>query len=362
MDSDDDSDIRLLSISKHAAAKAPFNVPAPNLGAFQIPSKPFGPKGLETKVLEIGLFSGFDSKLANAPDLGPFQADSPFQLQDSYELVVTPLGRNSFSDVTSTSSSSSYEHLSASVGVGVDCVVFGGSVSVSYDKYVTTNTDGLKHSQHAVCYDSAIRYLSPPPLSDVAKQVLREQGEAAFRARFGDYFLGGFVTGAESGLLMSYAHSDREETDITRFTMTVKVLFWSASHTEETVHTDTLETSSLTFTSFNTLDPASSRISTAPGPGSIGITSRNPTIQETQEQVQNITLTTQALSTLVAAKRQSIFGTALSAQDWDAGCTFTVTHAATRLTSMYPSRILLQIQLIPYTVLWEYQKVLGSRA
>jgi hypothetical protein len=141
MDGDDDWDIRLLSIHKQASAKAPFNVPVPNLSDFQLQSKSFGPEVFETKVVEIGLFSAFDSKLANAPDLGPFEADSPFQLRNNYDVTVTPLGRNSFSDVTSTSSSSSYEHLSASVGVGIDCAVFGGSVSVSYDKYVTTNTD-----------------------------------------------------------------------------------------------------------------------------------------------------------------------------------------------------------------------------
>jgi hypothetical protein len=193
----------------------------------------------------------------------------------------------------------------------------------------------------------------------VAKQVLLEQGEAAFQVKFGDYFLGGVVTGAEAGLLMSYAHSDREETEITRFTITVKVLFWSESHTEETVHTDTIETSSLTFTSFNTLDPGPSRINTAPGPGGIGITSQNPTLLDTQARVQELTSTAQKLSTLVAAKRPFIFGTELSTQDWGAGGTFTVTHAATRLTRMCQSGVL-QIQLIPYTVLREYQEVLGS--
>jgi hypothetical protein len=55
-----------------------------------------------------------------------------------------------------------------------------------------------------------------------------------FQARFGDYFVDGVLTDSETSLLMSYAHSDQEETDTTRFTITVNFLFWSTSHTEGT--------------------------------------------------------------------------------------------------------------------------------
>lgn len=170
------------------------------------------------------------------------------------------------------------------------------------------------------------------------------------------------MTGAESGLLMSYAHSDQEELEITRFTITVKFLFWSTSHDEITVHTDIIESSSLTFTSFNTLDPASSRINAGPGPGGIGIASQSLPPDETRTRVQDITLGTQDLSAQISERRPLLFRTQMGMQNWKDGGTFSVAHSASRLMSMYASGILLQIQLVPYAILREYQEVLGSKA
>ena len=121
---DEDQEIVLPSTKKHAQQKSPFIISPPPV-----------------TIPEVGFFSGFGSDLAEDAGYGPFSVSSPFERTEKYDLRVTSLGQGSFSDTTVTASSNSYEHLSASVSVGVDIGILGGDVSVSYDKTVLDNHD-----------------------------------------------------------------------------------------------------------------------------------------------------------------------------------------------------------------------------
>jgi hypothetical protein len=117
----EDSDDIFLTIPKRGELHSPFTIPCPVLNTEDS-------KG-------IGLFSGFASSKAVKGGL-PFQVASPFEIQDEYSLQISLLSQGSFSDLTTSSSSTSLEHTSASGTLGIGCDFLGASVSVSYDKTV----------------------------------------------------------------------------------------------------------------------------------------------------------------------------------------------------------------------------------
>lgn len=94
----------------------------------------------------------------------------------------------------------------------------------------------------------------PPKFSLEASTLLTQaDGDARFRERYGDYYVYGYELGAEAGACISAESSTYSSAESLKITVTVKVLFVSASAT----HMETLEehksSASFTFSGFSTL-------------------------------------------------------------------------------------------------------------
>lgn len=75
-----------------------------------------------------------------------------------------------------------------------------------------------------------------PAFTESSTQLLRSSGgPEKFRQLYGDYFVRGYTLGADAGLCLSARSHDRSQTESLKITVTVKVLWTSASasHTEE---------------------------------------------------------------------------------------------------------------------------------
>lgn len=92
-----------------------------------------------------------------------------------------------------------------------------------------------------------------PELSDEARGVLARGGVAAFEAAYGDYYVGAFGIGADSAVCLSFAQADRTEAESYSITITVKVLFFSASHTWSHEEEEQMHRLAMTVDGYDTL-------------------------------------------------------------------------------------------------------------
>lgn len=74
-----------------------------------------------------------------------------------------------------------------------------------------------------------LHFAQEPELNAIAYNILsKADGEREFRAIYGDYFVAGFILGADSGAFMSVDDAVKRTTDTVALKTTVKVCFFKA--------------------------------------------------------------------------------------------------------------------------------------
>lgn len=229
--------------------------------------------------------TAFKSALIKAPE-GPFLKPSPFDSK-SLEEAAYVFQKNdlqgSFMEATSTSSGFNSEHLSVGLGITVGCSFLNASVSGRYDKSLLQNSDvGLKRttryahhmtyilqayktSQRASVRRGHLSFQKTPTLSVSALQTLETGGLAAFQETYGDYYVAGVNIGADSGVLVSQSLNTSLKTESYSVTVSVKVIFFTVSHTWTHDEREDLRDSKFTVTGFSTLQDTHVELSSVEG-------------------------------------------------------------------------------------------------
>ncbi|KAM0425739.1 hypothetical protein ACHAPT_008987 [Fusarium lateritium] len=200
--------------------------------------------------------SGFDSSSLKAFN-GPWKDASPFSEHAVYSSKCQAKLENGASrDVQGHSASNSItsEHLSGSLGVSVGNAIVEVGVTASYDQKMQqlTNASRASHSSRFRC--GRIILVQDPPFSSAAKSLLQlEDGDKFFADRYGDYFVSGYVIGADTGGCLAASASAKRTVETMAADVNVKVL-WS-NYTTSTSRTDIQQTCSmdLTFYGYDTL-------------------------------------------------------------------------------------------------------------
>ncbi|KAJ9637673.1 hypothetical protein H2199_007163 [Coniosporium tulheliwenetii] len=211
--------------------------------------------------------TAFKSALIKAPE-GPFLKPSPFDSK-SLEEAAYVFQKNdlqgSFMEATSTSSGFNSEHLSVGLGITVGCSFLNASVSGRYDKSLLQNSDAYKTSQRASVRRGHLSFQKTPTLSVSALQTLETGGLAAFQETYGDYYVAGVNIGADSGVLVSQSLNTSLKTESYSVTVSVKVIFFTVSHTWTHDEREDLRDSKFTVTGFSTLQDTHVELSSVEG-------------------------------------------------------------------------------------------------
>ncbi len=93
-------------------------------------------------------------------------------------------------------------------------------------------------------------------LSQAALNILQSGhgAEKRFRQRYGDFYVCGFVLGADAGACMSASTEARSSQESLEITVKVKTLFFKASATHTESKTEQSASSSIAFSGYSTLD------------------------------------------------------------------------------------------------------------
>ncbi|KAJ9660736.1 hypothetical protein H2201_006815 [Coniosporium apollinis] len=211
--------------------------------------------------------TAFKSALIKAPE-GPFLKPSPFDSK-SLEEAAYVFQKNdlqgSFMEATSTSSGFNSEHLSVGLGITVGCSFLNASVSGRYDKSLLQNSDAYKTSQRASVRRGHLSFQKTPTLSVSALQTLETGGLAAFQETYGDYYVAGVNIGADSGVLVSQSLDTSLKTESYSVTVSVKVIFFTVSHTWTHDEREDLRDFKFTVTGFSTLQDTHVELSSVEG-------------------------------------------------------------------------------------------------
>ncbi|KAJ5887306.1 hypothetical protein N7504_011353 [Penicillium tannophilum] len=207
---------------------------------------------------EKPLLTGFDSAKMRDYSDGPWIATaSPFSAQSIVTATIVPDasgGVGVYREGFSTRMESSNEHLSASLGITVGYPFLNANVTGEYDSNVNETKNAFQSSRNASFRMGRVVLDRPPDFSLEASTTLSQpDGDSRFRERYGDYYIYGYELGADAGACISAESSTYSSTETLKITVTVKVLFVSASAS----HTETFEehrsSASFTFSGFSTL-------------------------------------------------------------------------------------------------------------
>ncbi|KAI9163801.1 hypothetical protein HJFPF1_05428 [Paramyrothecium foliicola] len=197
---------------------------------------------------------------------GPWMLDTPFDTRLVQLLTVIPDSiregsgglstSGHYRDGLSTTSESSTEHLSAALGVTVGYPFLNASVSAKYDRKVSEDKNGVKASRNASCRAGRVILDGTPVFSKEAIALLQsgKGAESRFRKRYGDYYVCGFVLGADAGACMSADTESKSSEETLEITVKVKVLFFEASATHTEVIKSQSQSSSISFSAYSTLE------------------------------------------------------------------------------------------------------------
>ncbi|KAJ5939745.1 hypothetical protein N7466_002879 [Penicillium verhagenii] len=207
---------------------------------------------------EKPLLAGFDSsKMRDHPD-GPWLATaSPFSAHSIVTATIVPDasgGVGVYREGYSTRSESSHEHLSASLGITVGYPFLNANVTGEYDSTVNKKSNGFQSSRNASFRMGRVVLDRPPDFSFEATTILTQpDGDSRFQERYGNYYVCGYELGADAGACISAETSTYDSAESFKITVTVKVLFVSASasHTEHFEKHDS--STRFTFSGFSTL-------------------------------------------------------------------------------------------------------------
>ncbi|EXJ61988.1 hypothetical protein A1O7_02420 [Cladophialophora yegresii CBS 114405] len=216
--------------------------------------------------------AGFSTKLASSTSSNPFiTSPGPFDLDMLQSSKLTYRCADScngtYVSASTTSSSHSSDHLSMTLGIGLGNAVLSASVTGSYDKAVLEDKSSSKISRRTSVQCGAVHLQRPPPLSAEALQLLNssEHGFEAFCERYGDFYVSGFIIGADAGVLVSQALSRRESSEKLRAKVDVQFLCFSAEKVMEKDVEGLAEEVELNLFAFDSMDNSLVRL-----PGNAG--------------------------------------------------------------------------------------------
>ncbi|CAI6331687.1 unnamed protein product [Periconia digitata] len=215
----------------------------------------------------------FSTALAATPAMNPFVSQhTPFDLDrlESSNFIYRTQDncRGTYLSSSTNSSSSSYDHLSLSLGVSVGNAVLGASVTGSYDKSVLEDRSKSKTSRKTSFQAGAVQFQRPPPLSEEARQLLLPEngGFDAFTKRFGDFYVSGFTIGGDASVVISQATSKSQNVEKLKVELEVRVLCFSDTETIAEVDTSTSSFDvELNLYAFDSLDRSFVEFSAANG-------------------------------------------------------------------------------------------------
>ncbi|KAJ5080926.1 hypothetical protein N7456_013636 [Penicillium angulare] len=230
----------------------------PALPTLQAQTEAGAPIALPWSREERSLLTGFDSSKMRDSSNGPWKATtSPFSAQSIVTATIVPDasgGVGVYREGFSTRSESSNEHLSASLGVTVGYSFLNANVTGEYDKNVNETKNALKSSRNASFRVGRVVLDRPPDFSLEATTILTQpDGDSRFCERYGDYYIHGYELGADAGACISAESSDYSSTETLKITVTVKVLFVSASVSHTKTFEDQKSSASFAFSGFSTL-------------------------------------------------------------------------------------------------------------
>jgi hypothetical protein len=184
-----------------------------------------------------------------------------------------------------------------------------------------------------------LHFAQEPELNAIAYNILsKADGEKQFRAIYGDYFIAGFILGADSGAFMSVDDATKQVRDTVALRTTVKVCFfkaktWATSST--TTHVD--HSLVVNFAGYDTMND---------------IKMSNPKISlaDAQRRILDIMELADTLETRVAIKLKDL--------GIEPGRKFTLSESA----HLCASGVVVQVLLLPFHTLRGYQYGLSLSA
>ncbi|KIP02242.1 hypothetical protein PHLGIDRAFT_305076 [Phlebiopsis gigantea 11061_1 CR5-6] len=202
----------------------------PNLPSLSYQAKEHVPLYIPwTQKKPIAFGTGLDSSAASRDPA----AIADVLRRSALPLLSSPLeyhfeaaeGSGSFRQNSTTSSSSSYEHLHFGGSISVGNRLLGASVRGQYAKDVYANRDSSKVSSQAAV---RVGHVVPRRLPGLAPHAFRllQSDRAAFHAAYGDYFLGGLALGAETATLLSTSSAMDLQKEMQQIQVDAKVLWW----------------------------------------------------------------------------------------------------------------------------------------
>ncbi|KAF2497635.1 hypothetical protein BU16DRAFT_606206 [Lophium mytilinum] len=217
--------------------------------------------------------AGFESNRILSKE-SPWVLNSPFDMTKIhlrallYELNG---GTCSFKDAFSTHAETSTDHLSVAGQLSVGPDFLQAEASGKYTKTVMDMQNGILASRNASCRSGRIILEGAPSLSQTAIDMLsdpgspkdprtgrpRPSGVQQFRNEFGDFYISGYVLGADAGALLAADTKSHTQSEATEITVKVKVVFFEASKTWASSSSSSDVHAKLDFCGYSTLEDKS---------------------------------------------------------------------------------------------------------
>ncbi|KAK7435785.1 hypothetical protein VKT23_019483 [Stygiomarasmius scandens] len=201
------------------------------------------------KVIVLG--TGFESSVASDPNDFALR---PTALEKTTYRVEPTESTSSFRQNSSTKVASSYEHMDFKGSLSAGGSVLGVSAQAAFAKNVYGNRDSKKVSLQASLRIGRIIPNTSYHLSTDALALLRAS-PTEFHRTYGDYFLGGFVLGADTATFLSTSSSRDLKAEMKQIQVQAK--FFGMKKTVYDKRTSSQSDSSnydITFNGFDSLD------------------------------------------------------------------------------------------------------------
>ncbi|CAI6340661.1 unnamed protein product [Periconia digitata] len=190
----------------------------------------------------------------------PWATESPFLMA---ELAMTAKTFHSERGTTSTfvskktfTEEQSNDHTVCGFGVGIAPAVPVVEVSVkgTFDQQVQSNSDSEKRSIHTTCRYGRIDLERTPRLTTSAAALIGQSGLESFQECFGDYYVAGYILGADTGMLLSASSFSRKEINEVSVETEARVLWFKTHATWSTEFTSFDAGKNVKVLGYDTLD------------------------------------------------------------------------------------------------------------
>lgn len=223
------------------------NMASPDLGlnsvsgmsSIQMPmSLPWHP----SSIIKIGALFHSD----RASEENPWAKETLFE-QSSLDSISAEYhsdegAQASFRSSVSSRSGQHEDHLSIGMGVSIGCPILGVGASGQYDKHLVNNKSvcisfvsivadaelcqAAKSSIRASYRSGIVSLTKTLPITEEAKRVIKyDGGIEALTERFGDYYVGGYALGGDTGALVSAASVDSQFYKRLKIILKIQILF-----------------------------------------------------------------------------------------------------------------------------------------